>query len=303
MYGSLVDKIDITALVSTYVMPMLASKGKSSRRGNIQKSFGIAGGQCVAVPEDVELTEKGFGTTEPRVLSDTLADINVIKAMAVGWEIGKLTKVPFCQDDFLCNNPEHKAYFEFIKEKLGHQGMWASMSLCCLPLADGASVNPHKDNENCPTLSSVMNVSWVMWLKDSGWNRVSLVFCMRKSISNMLLRRAASSVFVSTCQTFLDNCAPYMVTNMKSDLALEAEAQTYYEEGVGSQGLIVALDDTTNKIVGLALLSKASCDKQANFLGPVAGNILSLMKRQKLTVEEVVELLFAAGLQNGFFVI
>jgi hypothetical protein len=95
---------------------------------------------------------------------------------------------------------------------------------------------------------------------------------MCNSICNTLLRgRNASSKNVSIYTKFMDDCAPYMLTNLNRAACNDA-AKEYYEKGVGSEGFIDSNDSTTKKIVDLALLSKTSCDKQTLFLGPVAGN-------------------------------
>jgi hypothetical protein len=205
-------------------------------------------------------------------------------------------------------NPQYRDYFDFIKEKLGgKQNMWASVALCCLPLKEGSRVEPHMDTENDPALSEVLNVSWVV-LIDGQWQRYSLIYYMRKSIHDMFVRQGASSEMALKCSTYLKQCKPFM---LPPDCRCDQEAESikvalqygklYYETGVGLDGFLVTLDAVGPTIVGIALLSKPSCDKQANFLGPVAGGILAFMRCHKLFLEELVELLYVCGLLNGIY--
>jgi hypothetical protein len=287
IHGSLVTSININSLVNKYMLPIFRDP-VLNRRGNFQITFGIAGSQNVGPPAD---PTANFGVTVPRVLANTF-DREVLNALQVGWEIGKLIKVPFCQDHFLKENPQHSDYFQFIQETLGRPHLWACMSLCCLRLRDGAGVKPHVDRENCPSLTTVLNVSWILLL-DGHWCRISAVFCMRKSIYCMLLRRGACSEISPLCERFLSDCAPYRLPT--------SDARSIYEEGVGSQGILVTIDSKRDSIVGLALLGQALCDKQAHFLGPVVSSIVSLLQHQRLVMEELIEILCLVGYLNGYY--
>jgi hypothetical protein len=300
----LLKAIDIDALVNTHVRPRMKTTNglqQDSLRGNIQVSFGIAGGQNVGSPLDPAAIKRHYGATQPRILKYTTEDPNVASALEVGWKIGKVAKIPFCQDGFILQNPQYEGILDFIQETLGHRERWASMTLCCLPLNSTNAMKAHLDKENCPVLSSVLNISWIR-LIDEEVHRISLVFCMRKSIYDMLLRERACRENLSVYTRYLEGCATYQLANLNRADGNDADAvKDYYEKGVGSEGFLVSLDSSSKKIVGFAMLSKPSCDKQGLFIGPVAGSILALAKCQKLAMKELVEILFVVGIVNGLY--
>jgi hypothetical protein len=298
----LVVSIKIQDLVNKYIN---LEAPKDPTRGNIHRFFGIAGCQNLGVAKTDKLILDYCGVTMPRVLEGS-DHPDVCHALQVGWKIGKLAKVPFCQDSFLKDNTSYHRYFAFIQERLGGDSehfMWASMAVCCLPLEEGSEVNAHHDKENDPILTTTLNVSWVVSLKEK-WYRYSLIFYMRKSIHDMFIREAACRDAEELCATHLSKCAPYRLPvppSADTQKYLE-HAKTYYEEGVGSEGFLVTLDVASNRIVGLALISKPSCDKQAHYLGAVANAIFGLMRAPRIVVlEELIELLYVCGLLNGIY--
>jgi hypothetical protein len=181
----LVSSINIMSLVNKFI-PNLDGP-VDPVRGNIQKFFGIAGCQNVGVAVSEELIVKHYGVTMPRVLEGS-EDVNVCHALRVGWKIGKLAQIIFCQPFFLVGNHFYCRYFDYITQRLGgEEYMWASVALCCLPLKKGSKVFPHHDRENDLVCTATLNVSWIKCL-DGKWYRFSLVYYMRKSIHDMLVR-------------------------------------------------------------------------------------------------------------------
>jgi hypothetical protein len=296
----LLKSLQVMSLIETYLFPSLQKQtcNNDNTRGNIMLVYGITSSQCVGTPLSDELIEAFFGVNTPRMLEGTF-DPLVSGAMTVGWEIGKLLGVNFCQDEFLANNQEYEVHFAFIKSVLG-QVMWAGMALCCLPLHDGAKVNPHMDHENCPHLTAVLNVTYVVYLFGRWW-RVSLIYYMRKSITDMAHRVWASQELSVCCSRFLNQCEAYRMPQCNDDYDVLEDARRYFQDGVGSNGILVTLDQNTDLIVGLAMRSKASCDKQANYLAPVAHFISVLVRKHHLGLEEVVELLCLVGNLNSFY--
>jgi hypothetical protein len=126
----LLKALDIDALVDAHVHPKMQNTKRlhDSLRGNIQVSFGIAGGQNVGAPLDPAAIKRQYGATQPRILNYTTEDRNVASALEIGWKIGKVAKVPFCQEGFLLQNPQDEGIFDFIQETLGHRERWASMT-------------------------------------------------------------------------------------------------------------------------------------------------------------------------------
>jgi hypothetical protein len=76
----------------------------------------------------------------------------------------------------------------------------------------------------------------------------------------------------------------------------------YYEEVVGSEGIIVTINCESGRIEGMAMISKPSCDKQANFISPVASYITDLVKcKPFITPQEILQILLMLGLQNTIY--
>jgi hypothetical protein len=119
IHGVLVASINISSLITKYVLPILRSRDQDERRGNTQITFGIACSKNVGVvPEQPARPTPGvnnFGVTYPRILTNT-TDPEVMNALKLGWKIGKLAKIAFCQDDFLKKNQNTRITSNSLKK-------------------------------------------------------------------------------------------------------------------------------------------------------------------------------------------
>jgi hypothetical protein len=207
----LVDQLDIRGLAERYIFTEDGSSRGAidlDRRGNFQVNFGLATQRNVGPPPTARLALDHYGVTMPRVLAGTKEDPAIKNDMSVGWKIGSLAGIPFCKKNHLRDHPKYGPQQDVIRELLGSDNMWASMSLCVLPLEEGFHVNRHVDEDNCPSLTGVLNVSQVVYLVDR-WVRISLIFYyMQKSLHDMLIRRLACMELATKCPGFLDRCEP-----------------------------------------------------------------------------------------------
>jgi hypothetical protein len=216
---------------------------KDKNRGNFQITFGISCEQNVGAAKTDEGTFKFAGCTQPRLTNDS------------GWQVGKKMGIDYCQDDFLAVNAWAQPTFDLVKYLRGGTG-FAAMSLCLLEERDGCRISLHTDDGKDPKLSTVLNITELLLL-DGKWIRVSLIFFMRKSVHDMLLRQPACREVADQCVRFLDTCALKVLVDDKgrkkqtdetyrlppdARKTPEEEVKAYFEGGVGSDGMIVTVD-------------------------------------------------------------
>jgi hypothetical protein len=80
------------------------------------------------------------------------------------------------------------------------------------------------------------------------------------------------------------------------------EVKEYFEGCVGSCGMIVTIDSKTKLVVGAALRSKASANKQGNFLTSIACALIGLLRQRKMHfATEFVELVSVVGYLSNIY--
>jgi hypothetical protein len=193
----LVSKLDILGLAQKY---LANGGGCSDYRGNRRVHFGISGQQNVGLPPTKALVLEYYGVSMPRLLSNT-EDPAVLNALHVGWEIGQAAGI------HRSKLSRYKPQMDFIKTVMHQeQDMWAGMSLCILPLDRDEKVLRHTDSENCFLFTPVLNVNILACLDCGRWNRISCIFYMRKSVSDMLTRSIVCKEYAISCDNFLSTC-------------------------------------------------------------------------------------------------
>jgi hypothetical protein len=268
----LIKDLDIPGIVSMFGQQESTDKS----RGNFQRNFGLSCGQNVGPSETDEDTVKFSGCTHPRLNKDSKHP-SVTKAFDIGWKVGQKMGIDYCQDGFLKENPWAQPSFDFVEHLIGKHG-FAAMSLCLLDEDEDHRVTHHTDDENDPRLSAVLNITMLLYL-DGSWVRASLIFYMRKSISDMCLRQQVCSEIADQCSRFVSGCVASGETYRLPSLPHqdpEEDVKNYFENFVGCEGMIVTVERKTNLIVSAALRSKASANKQGNFLSSVAFALIHL---------------------------
>ena len=296
-----IKELDIPGLFHKYKPNENSTEGNKNR-GNFQKNFGVACGQNVGPPSTDADCIKFSGCSHPRVL-DNSNDQEAVRAFAIGWQIGKAIGIDYCQDGFADVNAWAKPQFDFVQQALGRHG-FAALALCSLELALGERIKRHTDDPNDPRLSAVLNITQIIY-EDGKWLRVSLIFYTRKSITEQSLRGQACQELAGKCVAFLRNCEQrgegYRLPT-KPSIAPAEDVREYFERGVGAEGLMVTLDTKTSKIASAALLSKASANKQGNFLPSVACALVCLLRCQKMQfATEFIELVCVLGHLNNMY--
>ena len=296
---ALMEELNLAAFVDKHY----TSANSNCQRANFQKHFAIAGAQNVGPPVGADKTILHYGSTIPRLNANTVdregnLETEVALCMSVATRVARKMRVGFCEDGYLETDSNCKETFAFIDEELG-KGMsrFAAFSLALLPLDGKARVKRHQDLDNDPNLSATLNISEILFMRGQ-WIRASLIFYQRKSVGDMLVRRAACKEGANHCKDFMDKIKTKEPYRMPF-----CPIATYFDEGVGSEGLLVTVDNTTNKVINLALKSKPSADKQSTFLSPVAFAILYLMQFQKMELGmEFVQLVAVVGHLCGIYV-
>jgi hypothetical protein len=293
----LVSKLDIPGLVQEY---LARGQGCIDYRGNRRVHFGIAGQQNVGPPPTKSFVLEYYGVSMPRLLTNT-SDPAVLNALQVGWEIGQRLGI------HISKQARYKSQMEFAKQIMGSElDMWAGMSLCILPLKEGEKVLRHTDSENCPHFTAVLNVNFVTCIQDGEWSRFSCIFYMRKSVSDMLFRSSICKEYALSCDNFIHTCDNYR-KSPNTYLSVEAVAKNHYETAAGSEGMLITIKNlpinNTRTVVSLALLSKASFDKQSSFLGPVAGAIKALALHHSLSLVDLSQILSLLGILCNIYVL
>lgn len=302
-FDRLVDDLHLDRFIELYG----PARSADVNRGNSQVNFGISGAKNVGPPKTKEDVLHHYGTCHPRLLKRS--DDESVRQLFDGlWRIGKEMKIDYCQDDFLERNPEFMADFEFIEDMTGGAG-FAAIALCFLPLLDGFRVAPHTDDDNCPYLSTVLNLGTVRTYGEETSGRykcrVNVVCYMRKAISDTKVRRAACKEAGVRCGSFVTSLAAkgegYRLPAPCWDVA--DEVRNYYRDGVGAEGMVLTINKATGMVVQLALRSKASCEKQGNFLAPIASALLRLTKMHKLALEtDFIEVMGVLGHLNNIYI-
>jgi hypothetical protein len=188
---------------------LLSDNKEISVRGNFQVSFGISCGKCVGPPTEEAMMLKYSGVSMPRLLKNTNKP-EIMNVLQLGWKIGQLAGVDFCQNDYLSRHPEHRPYFEIIKDYYnGAPNMWASFSLIYMQLAPGCQVNRHQDLQNCPYMTTSLCVSECISARGSDY-RICAIWHMRKTVPEVHVRASACKEITSKCQDFLDKCTTYL---------------------------------------------------------------------------------------------
>lgn len=300
---ALLKELDIPGLYHNHrhKNPKKGSK-VDKNRGNFQKNFGVACGQNVGVSNTDEDTLKFSGCTHPRVL-DSSDDPKVRRAFDIGWQIGKIMGIDYCQDGYMDKNEWARPQFDFVQQVTGRHG-FPALALCSLNLAPGERIKRHKDDPNDPKLSAVLNITQIICVDDT-WLRLSLIFYTRKSISDMSVRASACHELAGKCSTFLQFCKENGDGHrlpFQPSLSPAENVREYFENAVGSDGMMVTIDTRTSAIVGAALLSKASANKQGNFLSSVACALVCLLRCQKMQfATEFIELVCVVGHLNNIY--
>ena len=118
-----------------------------------------------------------------------------------------------------------------------------------------------------------------------------ILYYMRKSISDALVRVPASKELLDACTKFDETIRaaqePWRCIGSSPVLMLC--------DGFGSEGMVVTVDTSTMKIVNLALRSRATCDKQGNYFNGIVNSIQCLRNRRGLSKTEFVELVLLAS--------
>lgn len=300
------DQIDLGGRLDTLVGDTKQASA-CRRRGNLQWNWGFAGGQNTAPITDKRLNLKYKGATIPRLLVDTVDDGGnllpwVRKVLEIGTRIGAAMGIDFCQDDFLSYHSEYRDHFDLIDDVFNNNGTdktkirFPAFTLAAFELKAGNRVKRHADLENDPALSGSLVISEIV-RRDDGWWRVCLVFYNRKSISDALLRVRASGETTDACGTYLDR-----IRTTESHRLPGASAQDYFLNGVGVDGCAFTWDIKEERLVNIALRSKATSNKQGNFLSPVVGSLLSLGKFKGLDVgSELIEIVAVVGSMCGIY--
>lgn len=296
----LITELDIPGLVKKFG-PKADDKDKRKKSGNFQRNFGVACGQNLAASTTDADTLKFSGCSHPR-LNKFTEQPDISRAFDIGWKVGKLMGIEYCKEGFAnTNNPHAKNQFDYIQHMMG-KTTFAAFSLCLLK-EDGRIIR-HPDHDNDPELSDVLNITQLLFI-DGEWVRASLIFYMRKSISDMALREAVCAELVAKCTGFLDGCRERGETYRLPAAAAtppEVGVRSYFETGVGSDGMIVTIDTQTSRIVSAALRSKASANKQGNFLAPIACALTGLLRQKKMQLNtEFVELISVLGYLNNIY--
>jgi len=297
----LISQLDIPGLVTSFG-PTSSPEKKDKARGNFQRTFGVACGQNVGPPVTADSTLEFSGCTHPRLNKDS-KEPAILKAFDIAWQVGRVMGIDYCQKGFVEENPWAKPTFDFVERMLGQAG-FAAMSLCLLELDSEHRITRHTDDANDPRLSGVLNISELIYFDDK-WQRASILFFMRKSIPDMNIRREACNELFTKCVGYISKCEEkkekYRLPS-PANLPPEEEVKLYFEKCVGRDGAIVTIDTKTSTIVNAALRTKASANKQGNFLAPVACALIGLLKCHKMCFEsEFVELLSIVGYLSNIY--
>ena len=299
------DVIDFGKLLDTHLLN--GGGGNANKRGNLQNNFGLAGGQNTAPIQDPELCLKYKGACVPRVLSGTLQEDGklvswVEQVLEIGSRIGRKMGIDYCQDDFLSYHPLYRGHFDLINDLLNNTGSrrskitFAAFTIAAFELIEGNRVRRHTDLENDPVLSGSLIMSEIIKRGNSWW-RVSIIFYMRKSVSDSLLRVRASGETTDLCEMYL--------TNLKAKEGYRYPGygpEKYFLEGVGEDGLVFTWNNREGVLENVALRSKATCNKQCTFFSPVVSAIRDLIKFRGLeTQTELMEVIAVIGSMCGFY--
>ena len=268
---------------------------RDRKRGNSQANYGLAGGKCLASPKTLKDVLENF-VAYPNVLTGTLDGQGCLfplqrLRLEAAARAGKALGIDYCQDDFVSKNPSHAAHFDYLDKRFKHKGtIFAAWTIAILPLTADRRVERHVDSENDPTLSAVLNITRV-YCREGTYYRMCGIFYQRKSCPDFHKRQRATAE--------LCNCFKQFLINTKSELYRRplCPADTYLKEGIGSDGAIAVFDKHDGVIVGFALKSKPSGDKQGKFIPATVTSIEGLISLKKLALRtEGVELLLVASL-------
>jgi hypothetical protein len=191
---------------------------------------------------------------------------------------------------------------DMIEDLIGERDICAGFTLCVLRLDGTCRVISHRDTNICTDLPESFGVSLVTRIggTDAALVRVTAIFHMRLSVRNALQRWYACLDVTNLIDEFLGDCEPYRLPGTGGVLQ---EAKDYYENGVGADGIVVAirtLEDGSREFVDMAFLTSASCDKQARFLAPtIVSAVDGLLRCQDFCFQQILEN-FAAQFTEHF---